>query len=445
LDIWTAVPQVRSFIGGLLQGARNAPPVDSQELFLGLFSAIGRACDLAERAEIGHSERIASLGAYTAGAVGLDDSEISCAYLAGLLHDTGMTGIPDSVLTKPAPLSRPDMSEIWGHPAVSFANSVLLTTPGLKRRRRRSRKSVPVPKEIPEVMFPSLPWVVRWHHERPDGSGYPDLITGKEMPTTARIVSLCDAYVSMTEDRPYRRKMSKERAAERVLSQAAPADGEIGRIIVSGKAKPKPKSLKTMFPAGEPTQETITNLVCCFAAIADAKHKSRQGHSQRLATLASHVARSLSLAPADEQKAFLAGLLCDVGMLCVLSTKIDSKQSIPKGRKSDLSMHPVVTKRILSAIPGFDEVADIALSHHESFDGSGYPQGIYGHQIPSLSQMLSICDSFAALTADRPHRSALGVLDAEREMKKDTGKRHDSKLLGELMKILKRAPESLAA
>lgn len=445
LDIWTAVPQVRSFVGGLLQGAGNNPPVDPGELFLGILGAMGRACDLAERAEAGHSERIAGLAAHTASTTGLDDATVSIAYLAGLLHDTGMMGISDSVLMKSSPLSRSDMSEIWGHPAVSFANCVLLTTPGLKRRRRRSKRPVsPLPKDIPHVMFGNLPWVVRWHHEKHDGSGYPDLLKGDEMPAAARIVSLCDSFVSMTEDRPYRRKMGRERAAERLVSQAGEQGREIGRAVTSSRATASPKSPRIAFPAPEPTRETITSLVCSFAALAECKHRSRQGHSRSLAAVAAHVAKNLSLGPSDQQRAFLAGLLCDVGMVHVPSTTVDGKRKILQAAKSELARHPVATKRILSAAPGFEEIADIALSHHECFDGSGYPQGIYGDQIPALSQLVSICDAFVALTSERPHRPALSDEGTVRTIKKEAGTRYDLQLVKEVSKVLKTASESLA-
>jgi HD-GYP domain-containing protein (c-di-GMP phosphodiesterase class II) len=445
LDIWTAVPQVRSFVGGLLQGAGNTVPVDPKDLYLGVLAAIGRTCDLSERAQVGHSERIADLATRTARAVGLDEASAQTAYLAGLLHDTGMAGIPDSVLMKAGALSRSDMSEIWGHPAISFANCVLLTTPGLKRRRRRSRKPAsPLPKEIPNVMFPDLPWIVRWHHEKPDGSGYPDLIRGDEMPQTAQIVSLCDAFVSMREDRPYRGKMSADRAADRVMSQAGDQSAEVGRAVISQKAAVSSKPPEISFPGAEPSRETITSLVCSFAAIADCKHKSRRGHSRRLAAVCAHAAKKLSLTPSEQHRAFLSGLLCDVGMVHVPSTTVDSKHRILRPAKGELARHPVATKRILSAAPGFEEVADVSLAHHESFDGSGYPQGIYSDQIPILSQLVSICDAFVALTSDRPYRPALSDDAALREIKKGAGTRYSPKLAKEVTKAIKNTSEALA-
>lgn len=269
------------------------------------------------------------------------------------------------------------------------------------------------------------------------------MVRGEEMPAAARIVSLCDAYVSMTEDRPYRRKMHKERAADRLMSQAGPEGKEMGQAVARSRAAIGTKRTKIPFPAPEPTRETLTSLVCSFAAVADCKHKSRQGHSRKLATVAAHAAKKLSLGPSDQQKAFLSGLLCDVGMIHVPSTTVDAKRKVLP-HKTELAMHPVVTKRILSVVPGFDEIADIALCHHENFDGSGYPQGVYGDQIPALSQIVAVCDAYVALSCDRPHRRALSHEDSVRDVKECAGTRFDPKLAKEVSRALKTAPDCMA-
>jgi len=124
----------------------------------------------------------------------LDDPSIEYGFL---LHDVGKLGIPDSVLKKQAPLSEDERSVMQQHTLLGEAmlsNVTLLDGAGLQ--------------------------IVRSHHERWDGTGYPDALIGEEIPITARIFALVDAMDAMTTDRPYRRAQSWETATSEILAQA---------------------------------------------------------------------------------------------------------------------------------------------------------------------------------------------------------------------------------
>jgi HD-GYP domain-containing protein (c-di-GMP phosphodiesterase class II) len=123
----------------------------------------------------------------------LDDSSLEYGFL---LHDVGKIGIADHVLNKPGPLTVQERKLIELHPTIGAAilsGVALLQGEGVK--------------------------VVRSHHERWDGAGYPDGLAGEEMPLGARVFALADALDAMTSDRPYRDALSWEEATDEILSQ----------------------------------------------------------------------------------------------------------------------------------------------------------------------------------------------------------------------------------
>lgn len=145
-----------------------------------------------------HCARVASYGARTARLLGLASPTVHVVRLAGLLHDVGKLAVPVPVLNKPGALSDGEWTIMRGHPAMSLA--MLEPLPGLA----------------------PLLAAVAFHHERMDGRGYPYGLRGSDIPLEARIIAVCDAYDSITADRPYRRGVSPGEAADQ-LRQAAGA------------------------------------------------------------------------------------------------------------------------------------------------------------------------------------------------------------------------------
>lgn len=139
-----------------------------------------------------HSERVASIANDIAIAIGLDEADTQQIKLGARIHDIGKIGIPDSILLKPEKLSDEEMEIIKQHPTIGVQ---LL-------RNIRFFKSV-------------LP-IVKYHHERWDGGGYPDGLAGQDIPLWARIVGLADAYEAMTAGRPYKPAKTPEEALAEV-------------------------------------------------------------------------------------------------------------------------------------------------------------------------------------------------------------------------------------
>ncbi len=128
----------------------------------------------------GHSQRTGWLAARLGRQIGLDAPAVETLYLAGILHDIGKLGIPEAILNKPGPLTHDEMNLVRRHPQM-----------GWEMLR-------PV-----DWLTPVLP-AVRYHHENYDGSGYPERLTGEQIPLAARILRIVDMYDALTSPRPYR-------------------------------------------------------------------------------------------------------------------------------------------------------------------------------------------------------------------------------------------------
>jgi len=138
----------------------------------------------------GHSERVAGLAQRLALAAGLGIAEAKTIAEAGLLHDLGKIGVPEHILRKQGPLTDEEWIAMRRHP-LTGAQIV-----------------------APLEFFADAALIVRHHHERHDGSGYPDGLKGDGIPVGARIVAIADVYDALTSERPYRRKLAREEAVQ---------------------------------------------------------------------------------------------------------------------------------------------------------------------------------------------------------------------------------------
>lgn len=162
---------------------------------LSFASALVATLDARDRYTAGHSAAVAAYARDIAKRLGLTEEEQQLAHLCGLVHDIGKIGLPPGLLEKPGPLTLEERRQMEEHPAVG----------------ERILANVENYTEIARV--------VRHHHERVDGNGYPDQLAGDEIPAISRILAVADAYDAMTSDRPYRDAMPSPVARLR-LAQA---------------------------------------------------------------------------------------------------------------------------------------------------------------------------------------------------------------------------------
>lgn len=157
----------------------------------------------------GHSERVSALAAAIAEEMGLPDKEVERIRIAGLFHDIGKVGVPDAVLLKPGKLTKEEFEEIKQHPA--DGEKILASYAPFKE------------------MLP----IVRQHHERYNGSGYPDGLIGDEISLGARITAVADCFDAMISNRVYRKGLSFEVTMEQIVEgKETQFDGQIVEVLL---------------------------------------------------------------------------------------------------------------------------------------------------------------------------------------------------------------------
>lgn len=151
-----------------------------ERISMQIVKTLSGAIDAKDTYTNGHSNRVADYSREIAKRAGFSEKKQDDIYMMGLLHDVGKIGIPEAIINKPARLSDEEYAEIKTHPLLGAG----------------------ILKNITE--FPQLTVGARWHHERYDGKGYPDGISGEEIPMEARIIAIADAYDAMSSRRSYR-------------------------------------------------------------------------------------------------------------------------------------------------------------------------------------------------------------------------------------------------
>jgi diguanylate cyclase (GGDEF)-like protein/putative nucleotidyltransferase with HDIG domain len=144
-----------------------------------------------------------------------------------------------------------------------------------------------------------------------------------------------------------------------------------------------------------------------LARAIDAKDQNTQTHIRRVQTYAARMAREVGLSPSEIECVKTAALLHDIGKLAVPEHILSKPGPLTQEEFQKIRIHPEVGAEIIAAVPFPYPVAPIILSHHERWDGKGYPQGIKGDQIPIGARILTIVDYYDAITTERPYHKAL--------------------------------------
>jgi HD-GYP domain-containing protein (c-di-GMP phosphodiesterase class II) len=168
--------------------------------------------------------------------------------------------------------------------------------------------------------------------------------------------------------------------------------------------------------------------VRAFAAAIDIKDKYTQGHSERVGRYSEIIARELGWGEDEVEGIQIAGYLHDVGKLVVDRDIINAPYHIDAKLSSELNRHPLAGYEILAPINHpYADIPLMAKYHHERPDGRGYPDGLTDEQIPPGAKIVSLADSFDAMTTDRPYRRRRSFEDVVRDLRENTGKQFDGK------------------
>src|SRR5208282_3003268 len=144
----------------------------------------------------GHCGRLSEISALLGSRLGLDSEQVTALRRAGVVHDIGKVAVPDSVLLKEGPLTTEEETLLRAHPVVG--------------------EKICSPLKSFRLVVP----IIRYHHEKQDGTGYPDGLRGDEIPLTARILQIVDVYDALTTERPYRTALSSAEALDYLEDEA---------------------------------------------------------------------------------------------------------------------------------------------------------------------------------------------------------------------------------
>ncbi|RPI51769.1 MAG: response regulator [Acidobacteria bacterium] len=188
------VPEFRTRVKSLLRLKRLTDELESTEAIMTMLGQIVEARDPYTE---GHCERLADYATALGAALGLPDFDLDTLNRGAALHDVGKIAVPDGVLLKPGRLDPDEMALMRQHPVIG--DNLCRTVRSLERVRP----------------------IVRSHHEREDGRGYPDGLSGREIPLLAQIVGVVDVFDALTTNRPYRTAMTTQAAYDIMLADAA--------------------------------------------------------------------------------------------------------------------------------------------------------------------------------------------------------------------------------
>ncbi|MBU2258157.1 MAG: HD domain-containing protein, partial [Candidatus Omnitrophica bacterium] len=174
-------------------------------------------------------------------------------------------------------------------------------------------------------------------------------------------------------------------------------------------------------------EKTYLETISALAMAVEARDLYSRGHSDRVADYSVKIAKELGLDQDFIKSLKDAALLHDVGKIGISDDILRKPTFLNEDEARVMRGHPVIGEGIVKPIRSLSRLCSIIRYHHESLDGTGYPDGLKGDEIPMGARILSIADSFDAMTTDRPYRKGLSFSEAKEELKKYSGIRYDPK------------------
>jgi putative nucleotidyltransferase with HDIG domain len=230
-------------------------------------------------------------------------------------------------------------------------------------------------------------------------------------------------------------KDGKRRRPLRVYSQ-----DELGRLTESFNDMTAliTTQKETLSRYAQDLEEAYVSTVRVLAAVIDARDHYTLGHSTRVAQHTLELGRELGLDPAQLEELEIACLFHDVGKIKIPDSILLKKGKLDTPEKREMRRHTEYGTEILSKARSLLKYIPAVRHHHEWYDGTGYPDGLSGSKIPLAAAIISLADTYDAMTSDRPYRDALNNEEAQAEIAGLAGKQFDPDLAARFVVLLKR-------
>jgi HD-GYP domain-containing protein (c-di-GMP phosphodiesterase class II) len=181
--------------------------------------------------------------------------------------------------------------------------------------------------------------------------------------------------------------------------------------------------------SAEENKELFLGTVKALAAAIDGKDPYTRGHSERVSRFSVATAEGLGLDEAEVEKIRISALLHDVGKIGIDDRILKKPAALDDQEFEIMKTHPQKGYKIMSQIPAMREFLPGMYMHHEMINGQGYPQGLKGEEIPMQARIVSVADTFDAMTTERPYQAAMELEAALTRLKSFVGTRYDARVV----------------
>ena len=185
--------------------------------------------------------------------------------------------------------------------------------------------------------------------------------------------------------------------------------------------------------SAEENRQLFIGTVKALAAAIDGKDPYTRGHSERVSRFSLAIGESLGLPDDEMEKLRISALLHDVGKIAIEDSILKKPAALTEEEFEIMKGHPQKGYKIMSQIPAMQDFLPGMYMHHEMMDGKGYPQGLKGDQIPMQARIVSVADTFDAMTTDRPYQKGMSLEEALSRIKTFVGTRYDAKVVDALV------------
>jgi len=183
-------------------------------------------------------------------------------------------------------------------------------------------------------------------------------------------------------------------------------------------------------------EEHYIDVLLRIVGSVEARDKYSLGHSERVGKLSREIGRRLGLGDRDVRQLEIAGLLHDIGMVAIPEQIIAGKAKMGPASFRTVKTHSRIGYDVLKPLESISMSLDAALYHHERMNGTGYPEGLIGDDIPLCARIVAVADAYDAMTHDRPQRLALSSMAAAQELRRCSPAGYDPQCVNALAEYL---------
>ena len=183
-------------------------------------------------------------------------------------------------------------------------------------------------------------------------------------------------------------------------------------------------------------QSSFIKSIEALARTLEAKDPDTRDHSLRVTEYSVRTAEEMGLSPAEVENIRVAAALHDIGKIGISDTILDKDESLRQEEMEHIHRHPLIAAQILGPIDELKEIIELIKYHHENYDGTGYPEGLSGEDIPLGSRIIAVADAFDAITSTRPYRKAKTELFAVEEIKQNAGRQFDPDVITAFLRAM---------